>query len=125
MSYYLTIAFGGAVGAMSRYWLSTLSEKYNPGVFPIGTIVVNLLGSLLIGVFFVLLSEKIQMAAHLRPLVIIGFLGAFTTFSTFSIDALLLMQQGYYGTAAGYIAASVTSCILAAWVGMTVTRLVA
>lgn len=124
MTYYLAIAIGGAVGAMSRYWLSTLAERYNSGFFPVGTLVVNLLGSLLIGVFFVLLSEKIQLAAHLRPLIIIGFLGALTTFSTFSIDALLLMQQGNYSTAAGYIVVSVTACITAAWFGMTITRLV-
>ena len=124
MTYYLAIALGGAVGAMSRYWLSTFAEKYNSGVFPIGTVVVNLIGSLLIGVFFVVLSEKIQLATHLRPLIIIGFLGALTTFSAFSIDALLLMQQGYYSTAAGYIVVSVSSCIAAAWFGMTVTRLV-
>lgn len=124
MTYYLAIALGGAVGAMSRYWLTTFAEKYNSGVFPLGTIAVNLVGSLLIGIFFVLLSEKIQLATHLRPLIIIGFLGALTTFSSFSMDALSLMQQGYYSTAAGYIVLSVTSCILAAWIGITVTRLV-
>lgn len=124
MTYYLVIAFGGAIGAMSRYWLSTFTEKYNPGVFPLGTFVVNLVGSLLIGIVFVVVSEKLQLEPQLRPLVMIGFLGAFTTFSTFSMDALLLMQQGYYGTAAGYIVFSVISCLFAAWLGMAVTRLV-
>jgi CrcB protein len=124
MSYYLIIALGGALGAISRYWLSSVAEKYNSGLFPVGTLTVNLLGSLLIGIFFVVLLEKIQLATHLRPLIIIGFLGAFTTFSTFSIDALLLIEQGHYATAAGYLLISVTSCITAAWIGMSVTRLV-
>ena len=123
MSYYLTIAFGGALGAMGRYWLTTATERYNSGFFPVGTFLVNLLGSLLIGIVFVILAEKIQLAAHLRPLVMIGFLGAFTTFSTFSIDALLLLQQGFYTTAVTYIAVSVAGCILAAWVGIYVTRM--
>lgn len=124
MTYYLIIALGGALGAVGRYWLTTLAERMHPGLFPLGTFLVNLLGSLLIGILFVLLVEKIQLAEHYRPLLMIGFLGAFTTFSTFSMDALLLLEQGLYSMAAGYVLASVTTGILAAWLGMSMTRLV-
>lgn len=124
MSYYLAIALGGAFGAVCRYWLVNLAEHHNTGVFPVGTLTVNLLGSLLIGILFVMLTEKIQVAAYLRPLLVIGFLGAFTTFSTFSLDALLLMQQGLFFSALSYIFLSVASCILAAWAGMSLVRLV-
>ena len=84
---------------------------------------VNLIGSLLIGVLFIVVTEKIQLAAYLRPFLMIGFLGALTTFSTFSLDALLLVQQGYLATATAYILVSVVSCISAAWAGMSLVRL--
>ena len=124
MSYYLAIALGGAFGAVCRYWLVTLAEHHNTGLFPVGTLTVNVLGSLLIGVLFVMLTEKIQVAAYLRPLLVIGFLGALTTFSTFSLDALLLMQQGLFFSALSYLIVSVVSCILAAWAGMSLVRFV-
>lgn len=123
MSYYLAIACGGAAGALCRYWLTSLAEHHNTSTFPVGTFVVNVLGSLLIGVLFILVSEKIQLAANLRPLLMIGFLGALTTFSTFSLDALLLIQEGYLGTAIAYILGSVVSCLVAAWAGMSLVRL--
>ena len=122
MNYYLTIAVGGALGAMSRYWASTLAEKYNSGQFPLGTFIVNVAGSLLIGFFFVLLTEKIQLAEHYRPLVMIGFLGAFTTFSTFSLDVVLLLQQGNVLTASWYIGLSVVTCVLATWATISIAR---
>ncbi len=124
MSYYLAIALGGALGAVCRYWLITLAEQHNEGLFPVGTLAVNVLGSLLIGILFVLLTEKIQTAAYLRPLLVIGFLGAFTTFSTFSLDTLLLMQQGLILPALSYVALSVVTCILAAWAGIGVMRFI-
>lgn len=123
MTYYLAIAIGGAAGALCRYWLTGLAEQHNTLMFPTGTFMVNLIGSLLIGVLFIVVTEKIQLAAYLRPFLMIGFLGAFTTFSTFSLDALLLVQQGYLATATTYILASVVSCIFAAWAGMSLVRL--
>lgn len=123
MSYYLAIAFGGAAGALCRYWMTSLVEHHNTTTFPLGTLVVNVVGSLLIGVLFILVSEKFQLAASLRPLLMIGFLGALTTFSTFSLDALLLMQEGLFVTALTYILASVVSCLFAAWAGMSLVRI--
>ena len=123
MSYYLAIAAGGALGAMARYWLTNLAEQHNTGVFPVGTLTVNVVGSLLLGALFVVTTEKVPAATYLRPLLAVGFLGALTTFSTFSMDALLLMQQGFYGTAFGYILSSVLVCLLAAWAGMSLVNL--
>lgn len=122
MYYYLAIAFGGAAGAVSRYWLSTTVEKFNGSEFPLGTFLVNVLGSFLIGVFFVVLAEKLHLADQWRPIVMVGFLGAMTTFSTFSLDALLLFEQGHYNTALFYIVASVVLCLFAAFAGMQITR---
>ena len=123
MAYYLFIAIGGALGAVGRYWLMLTVERLNPGPFPVGTFIVNVIGSLLIGVLFVVLSEKIQLAAHLRPLLMIGFLGALTTFSTFSLDAFLLIEQGHIATAITYLLASVLVCLLAVSAGIGLTRL--
>ncbi len=123
MYYYLAIAFGGAAGAVSRYWLSTTVERFNGTTFPLGTFFVNIVGSFLIGVFFIILAEKLHLVDQWRPIIIIGFLGAMTTFSTFSLDALLLFQQGHYNSALFYILGSVILSLLAAFFGMQITRI--
>ena len=122
MYYYMAIAFGGALGAVSRYWLSTSMEKINGTGFPLGTFTVNILGSFLIGVFFIIFAEKLHLVDQWRPIIIIGFLGAMTTFSPFSLDALLLFQQGNYNTALLYVLSSVAMCLFAAFCGMQLTR---
>ena len=123
MNTYIAIAFGGALGAISRFWIHTAVQRFNGSSFPLGTFAVNILGSFLIGVFFVVLAEKAQFAEPWRPLVTVGFLGAMTTFSTFSLDALLLFEQGHYNTALFYIVSSVALCLFAAFAGMQVTRI--
>ena len=120
---YLAIAFGGALGALSRYWLTVSIERLNSTGFPLGTFVVNLLGSFLIGLLYIILAEKLSVADQWRPVIITGFLGAMTTFSTFSLDALLLFQQGHYNTALFYVLSSVMICIFAAYVGMQIARI--
>lgn len=122
MTTYIAIAFGGAFGAVSRFWIQSAVQRFNGSSFPLGTFSVNILGSFLIGVFFVVLAEKAQFAEPWRPLVTVGFLGAMTTFSTFSLDALLLFEQGHYNTALFYIVSSVALCLFAAFAGMQVTR---
>lgn len=122
MNTYIAIAFGGAFGAMSRFWLHTAVQKFNGSSFPLGTFTVNILGSFLIGVIFVVMAEKAQLPESLRPLIMIGFLGAMTTFSTFSLDALLLFEQGHYNIALFYIVSSVALCLFAAFAGIQLAR---
>ncbi|MGI9251069.1 MAG: fluoride efflux transporter CrcB [Pseudohongiellaceae bacterium] len=130
MSIYFSIAIGGALGALSRYWLSEFVNEFgslgNPGSaqFPAGIFLVNVLGSFLIDVVFVLIVEKSILGQQWQPLLTIGFLGAMTTFSTFSLDTLLLMQQGHYTTAFAYVALSVVICLLAAYGGIMLVRAV-
>jgi CrcB protein len=81
------------------------------------------LGSFLIGLLYILFAEKLSVADQWRPVIITGFLGAMTTFSTFSLDALLLFQQGHYNTALFYVLSSVMICIFAAYVGMQIARI--
>ncbi len=122
MNTYIAIAFGGAFGAVSRFWLHSAVQRFNESNFPLGTFAANLLGSFLIGVFFVVLAEKADLSETWRPLIVVGFLGAMTTFSTFSLDALLLFEQGHYNTALFYIVSSVALCLFAAFAGMQMTR---
>jgi CrcB protein len=90
--------------------------------FPWGTLGVNLLGSAVIGLAWVLLSARGEDGELARAFVIVGLLGGFTTFSSFSLETLLLIDQQAYGRAAAYIGASVALCLAGAWAGMKMGR---
>ncbi len=122
---WLAIALGGAAGALSRFGLMNLVASLLGNRLPWGTLLVNISGSLLIGVLYVLVSEKMLLSADARALLMVGFLGAFTTFSTFSLDTMLLIQQGWLLQAIGYMLTSVMVCVLATWLGMALARLLA
>lgn len=123
MLYYLSIAAGGAAGAMARVWLMTLVDTVTQTRFPFGTLAVNVIGSVAMGICFVLIAERWAISPEWRPLLVAGFLGAFTTFSTFSLDTLMLMENGLLVQALAYVLGSVVLCLLAAWAGMTLTRM--
>lgn len=118
MTKILAIAVGGALGALSRYWVVGIISSIFERSFPFGTLVVNILGSLLIGVMYVLIIEKLDVAAEWHAILMVGFVGAFTTFSTFSLEALMLLQEGRAVAALTYIFSSVVSCLLAVASGM-------
>jgi CrcB protein len=123
MLQYLLVAGGGALGAMARHWV------YNAGPFPgqksiLATFLINVAGSLLIGVMYVLVTEKTQLSPEWRSLASVGFLGAFTTYSTYSLDALQLLQQGALGTALLYLVGTMLVCLLAVYAGVQLTRIV-
>lgn len=122
MMYSLAVALGGALGAVSRYWLIGAVSAASNHRFPWGTLVVNVLGSLLIGMMYVLISERMALSEQWRAVLIVGYLGAFTTFSTFSLDALLLAQEGFLLQALAYIVSSVLICLLCAWLGIVLMR---
>lgn len=119
MTNLLFVAIGGAVGASLRYgctvWLTAMLGKG----FPYATLTVNIIGSFLMGVLFSLLEHGILADLPWRSLFGIGLLGALTTFSTFSMDTLLLLQQGEWQKALLNILLNVLVCIAAAWCGMT------
>ncbi|WP_078476281.1 fluoride efflux transporter CrcB [Solemya elarraichensis gill symbiont] len=122
MNQLLLIGAGGALGAIGRYWMSTLVYQLAGRGFPWGTLVVNLIGSLLMGIFYVLLVERLASNGDLRALLMIGFLGAFTTFSTFSIETLMLIEEGALLRATGNALVSVVGCVMAAGVGIMLAR---
>ena len=128
---YAAIAVGGAAGAMARHASINLVQVWNnnsPGMFngmPLGTLLVNVSGSLLIGILYVLLVERLPVNTELRALLMVGFLGAFTTFSSYSLDTLLLIERGLVFQALIYTFSSVVFCLLATWLGMALTRTLA
>jgi len=117
----LLVAMGGALGAMARY------SVYNVAAFwghkpAWATFCINAVGAFLIGVAYLLLLEKSGEQAQLRSLITVGFLGAFTTYSSYSLDALQLFEQGQVGVASFYLLGTMVVCVLATWMGLTVTR---
>ncbi|MGV6825958.1 MAG: fluoride efflux transporter CrcB [bacterium] len=122
MMHALAIAGGGALGALLRYWVSSLTFAVMGREFPWGTLLVNLVGSLAIGFLYVLLLERLAISAELRAFLLIGLLGAFTTFSTFSLETLVLMQQAEYLKAILNVLISVVGCVLLTAVGMMLGR---
>lgn len=122
MNQLFVIAAGGALGAVLRYGMANGVYQWLGRDFPWGTLAVNTLGSLLMGGLYVLLVERLTESADLRAFLLIGLLGAFTTFSTFSIETLLLIENGQLVRAGLNMAASVFVCVLAAWIGIVVVR---
>lgn len=115
---YATIAAGGAMGACLRYFISQLTLQWFGKGFPFGTLAVNILGSLMIGIVYGLIESEYVAGHPWRTFLSIGFIGALTTFSTFSLDTLLLMQQGAWMKAVGNIVLNLLCCLLAAWLGI-------
>ena len=118
----LAIGLGGAVGALCRYGVTLWASSLVGINFPYSTLIINVLGSFAVGLVFILLVERNLLAPIWRSVLMVGFLGAFTTFSTFSLQALGLMEEGRYMGALGYIASSVITCILATALGMYLAR---
>jgi len=118
----VAIAAGGATGAVMRFWVSGWVYGWLGRDFPYGTLFVNVTGSLLMGILSVLLIERLSLTPEWRGVILIGFLGSFTTFSTFSIETLNLIEAGALGKAFVNMALSVVLCVGAAWVGVIVGR---
>lgn len=118
----LFIAMGGALGAMARYGVSNGVHALVGRGFPYGTLTVNILGSLLMGFLYILFIERIGINGTWRGLVLVGGLGAFTTFSTFSVETLNLLEGGEPAKALFNIILSVVACLAAAWVGINAGR---
>jgi CrcB protein len=119
----LAIAGGGALGAVARFGVSTGVYRWLGRDFPWGTLAVNGLGSFAMGLLFVLLLERALLAPELRSAVLIGFLGSFTTFSTFSLETLTLVEQGEAVRALLNVVGSVLLCVGACWAGIIAARL--
>jgi CrcB protein len=116
---YLWIAIGSAFGGMARYWCSGIAAKLMGETFPWGTLIVNVVGSFIIGFFATLTGPDGRMfvGTTARQFVMVGLLGGYTTFSSFSLQTLNLLHDGEWSYAALNAGASVFMCLLAVWIG--------
>lgn len=123
MTIYLAIALGGALGAVSRYWVSASTYQWLGTDFPYGTLMVNISGSMVMGFLALLLTEKMSLPEEVRFALIVGFLGSYTTFSTFALDSLQWLHNGAVIKVAAYIVISVFGSLLGVWIGYLGARL--
>lgn len=122
MTQLISIALGGAVGALLRFWSFNGVYTLLGRGFPYGTLAVNVIGSLLMGLLYVFFLERMTVSAELRGAILIGLLGSFTTFSTFSMETLNLIEQAEFVKALLNVLLSVVACLFAAWFGLVVGR---
>jgi len=118
----LWIGMAGFLGAVSRYHVEGWVSRHTRSDFPIGTLAVNVSGCLLLGFLITLFAERLVPSPHLRAALTIGFLGAYTTFSTFAYETLRLGEDGAPARAVLYVVASVCLGVLAAWTGSALGR---
>ena len=118
----LAVAAGGALGSVARYLVGIGSTRLFGLGFPWGTLLINIGGSFLIGVFVELFALKWDLPREARVFLTVGICGGFTTFSTFSLEAWLLMERGEWGYAAAYVAGSVVLSIAALILGLQLIR---
>ena len=116
------IAAGGGTGALRRYLMSNGGYSLLGSDFPYGTLAVNVTGSLSMGLLYVLLFERMDASIEWRAGLMIGLLGAFTTFSTFSIETLNLIEAGEQLKAGMNMLLSLSLCIIGCWIGMLIGR---
>jgi CrcB protein len=120
---WLAVAIGGALGSVARYALSGWIFDITSNKFPYATLIVNVAGSFVMGILFVVIVERAVLPAEMRSLLMIGFIGAFTTFSAFSLDALGLWQNGHVLMSVIYMIATVILCLVAISTAIWLTRL--
>jgi CrcB protein len=119
MASYFWIAIGSALGGVARYWCSGVAARLVGETFPWGTLIVNVVGSFIIGFFATLTGPdgRVYASSTARQFVMIGICGGYTTFSSFSIQTLNLVQDGEWFRAGGNIVLSVVCCLVAVWAG--------
>ena len=118
----LFIAMGGSIGAVLRYSASLGVASIMGRGFPYGTLFVNVFGSLLIGLFSVVLLDRFNVGPEWRAAIFVGVLGSFTTFSTFSLETLNLLEQGELVAATTNVLLSIVVCLVAVWFGVILGR---
>lgn len=118
----LLVGLGGGLGSVFRYLTSVLTAKYYSNAFPLATFTANILGCFLIGILIGILGQNVQTNNGLRLLLITGFCGGYTTFSTFASENISLLHTNNYLTAIFYIGSSIFGGLLAIWFGLTISK---
>lgn len=119
----LWVFLGSGLGGSCRFWAAYCIYAIFGKSFPIGTLIINVTGSFIMGFLYVLILQRFSHLIQLyQPLLLVGFLGGYTTFSSFSIESLLLIEAGNYHYAILYILLSFAVCLSATWLGLTLAR---
>jgi CrcB protein len=119
---FVLVFLGGGIGATARYWLQGAVYRITGAGFPYGTLAVNILGSLLIGLLMSFFDERFVVNPSLRIFLAIGILGGFTTFSSFSYETMALLRDGSYAFGLWNIASSIVVCLGATWLGIIIGK---
>lgn len=122
MEKYLLIGLGGAAGSLFRYVVSRAVYKFSGETFPYGTLAVNIIGCLLVGFLMSFMQERLAVNSNFRFVLIIGFLGGFTTFSSFSFETFELLRAGSIFAALLNVVYNVVGCLIATWSGYVVGK---
>ena len=123
MNGFLLVGAGGALGAMARYGFATLVARLWPTTFPLATLLINTIGSIAMGLFVGLMAKLLPAnQEELRLFVAVGIFGGFTTFSSFSLDTIVLIERGELFQAVTYVALSVVVCLIGLYLGLLITR---
>jgi len=117
MEKFVFIGLGGFLGSIARYGLTSLIQTKTESIFPYGTMLVNILGCFIIGLLMTLFQERIVVSQNIRLFLIIGILGGFTTFSSFSYDTFAMMKTGNFLGAGLNAGVSLFGCLIATWFG--------
>jgi len=120
----LLVAVGGAIGSVSRYLVSNWMVARFGSDFPLGTLLVNIVGCFIIGLFMAMSSERLGMSPYWRLLIAVGFLGGLTTFSSFSYETLRLVEDADMMCAFYNVGLNLIGGFLAAWLGIIISRLI-
>lgn len=124
MKSFAAVFLGGGIGAVCRYWLSGVVYRWLPATFPFGNLIVNISGCFLIGVLMTSFSDRFSVGPGLRLFLVVGILGGFTTFSSFSYETISLMRDNQIVPALLNIAGSVIGCLVATVIGIYAGRLI-
>lgn len=119
----LAVGLAGFCGAVARFLVSGWVHRVVPAAFPLGTLFVNATGSLMLGALFELATARAALDPQLRLVLGVGFLGSFTTFSSFSLETMNLMREGSHALAGANVVMNVVFCLAAVWLGIVLVRL--
>ena len=123
MNMILLVAIGGALGSIARYLMASSIQTASGWEFPIGTVLVNILGCFLMGILYVLIVARHDPRHDLRALLMVGVMGGFTTFSSFSLETVTLAMNGHYTSATLNVLISVATCLTGTMLGVALARI--
>lgn len=123
MSQFIAVGIGGCLGAIARYWLAGLVQRYSNGEFPFGTLAVNVLGCLILGYVIGLVEYRQLFGPSVRLFLTVGVLGGFTTFSTFGYETFALLRDSQHWLALANVAANTVTGVVAVMVGWMAAKL--